>query len=220
MKSYQNAALLQNLYRLKSLGFEYCEPIIVNRPQVGGELPDDLQQLRRIIAECHLCDLNKVRKHCMTGHGALSAKVMFIDAFVSMAEDEGGTYFAGRSGTSLQNMITNVLGLSPESVYFTHTVKCKAPGSNRPSSSECNSCAPYWRKEIALLRPEVIVTLGPDAYRIVTEDETPFEQVRGHKIDFLSGTVLYPIHHPNFLLRNPSLKKETFFDLQNIKAML
>jgi len=220
MKSYQNAALLQNLYRLKALGFQYCDPLIVNTGAMPGELPDDLAALRAIVRSCHLCDLGKIRRHSMSGYGDSSARIMFIDAYVSLAEDESGTYFAGRSGASLSSMITNVLQIDTKAVYLTHAVKCKTVGTHKPTASECNSCKPYWRKEIELVRPEIIITLGPDAYRLVTEDETPFEQVRGHRIAYEKDITLVPIYHPQFLLRNPSLKKETFIDLQNIKAML
>ncbi len=219
MKSYQNAAMLQNLYRLKALGFSYCDPIIVNRRNVDGALPEALDALRALIETCHLCDLGKSRRQSMTGYGNTEAEIMFIDAYVSLAEDESGRYFSGRSGESLAKMITNVLKLDIESVYLTHLVKCKTAGLNIPSASECSSCKPYWRKEIELVKPNVIVTLGPDAYRLVTGDETPFEQVRGHKIAFGDATLI-PLYHPQYLLRNPSLKKVTLFDLQNIKAAL
>jgi len=220
MKSYQNAAMLQNLYRLKALGFDYCDPLIVNAGSVTGELPDDLGALREIIRNCHLCDLGKIRRQSLSGFGTAGARIMFIDAYVSLAEDESGAYFSGRSGSSLAAMITNVLALDLKAVYLTHAVKCKTVGTHKPSASECSSCKPYWRKEIELVRPEILVTLGPEAYRLVTDDETPFEQVRGHRIAYEKGTTLVPIYHPQFLLRNPSLKKETFIDLQNIKAML
>ena len=219
MKSYQNAALLQNLYRLKALGFNYCDPIIVNRRNVDGALPDDLGALRRLIETCHLCDLGKSRRQSMTGYGGTGANIMFIDAYVSLAEDESGEYFSGRSGDTLAKMITNVLHLRLEDIYLTHVVKCKAAGMNKPSPSECNSCKPYWRKELELVKPKIVVTLGPDAYRLVTGDETSFELVRGHRIAF-DGATLVPLYHPQYLLRNPSLKKETLFDLQNIKALL
>lgn len=155
----------------------------------------------------------------MHGHGGVSAGVMFIDAYVSLAEDESGTYFSGRSGETLAKMITNVLELALDEVYMTHAVKCKAAGVNKPSASEYNSCKPYWKKEMEIVNPKVIVTLGADAYTLITDDQTPFEQVRGRPIAFGSAT-LVPVYHPQFLLRNPSLKKETLFDLQRIKALL
>jgi len=168
---------------------------------------------------CHLCDLGISRRQSMVGHGGPAAEIMFIDAFVSLAEDETGRYFSGRSGDSLAKMITEVLGLPLESVYLTHAVKCKAAGTNRPSSSECNSCRPYWRRELELVAPKIVVTLGPDAYRIVTGDTTPFEQVRGHRIAF-EGRTLFALYHPQYLLRNPSLRKAAFLDLQNVRAAL
>jgi len=220
MKSYQNAAMLQNLYRLKSLGFEYCDPVIVNRSAPSEVLPTNLESLRALISSCHLCDLGKGRMHCMSGYGSVGAALMFIDASVSLAEDESGAYFAGRSGSTLQNMISNVLDLPLDAVCYTHTVKCKAAGTKKPSASEINSCKPYWRREIELIRPRMIVTLGPEAYAQVSGDETPFEQVRGHTIDYSTGIKLIPIYHPQYLLRNPSLKKATYIDLQNIKGAL
>ncbi|MEJ2501281.1 MAG: uracil-DNA glycosylase family protein, partial [Campylobacterales bacterium] len=110
----------------------------------------------------------------MAGTGGIDANVMFLDAYVSMAQDDSGDYFAGRSGASLESMITKVLELTPDEIYLTHAVKCKGAGTHKPTASECNSCKPYWRKEIELVRPKVIVTLGPEAYRFVTNDETPF----------------------------------------------
>ena len=220
MKSYQNAAMLQNLYRLKALGFDYCDPVIVNTGDIAGELPNDLPALRGIIRNCHLCDLGKVRRQSMSGYGGTEARIMFIDAYVSLAEDESGSYFTGRSGASLAAMITNVLELDLKTVYLTHAVKCKPAGTRKPTSSECSSCKPYWRKEIELVRPELLVTLGPDAYRLVTGDETPFEQVRGQRIAYDSGTTIVPIYHPQFLLRNPSLKQVTLHDLHTIKSCL
>ncbi len=219
MKSYQNMALLQNLYRLKALGYRYTDPIVVNPRNVAGDLPDDLQALRRTVATCHLCDLSKSRRQCMAGHGSTTAEIMFIDAFVSPADDESGRYFSGRSGEMFRRMVANVLHLGLDDIYYTHAVKCKAAGLNRPSASECNSCRPYWRKEFELVRPKIVATLGPDAYALITGDSASFEEVRGHPVPF-EGATLFPLFHPQFLLRNPSLKKAALRDLQTIEAML
>jgi len=155
----------------------------------------------------------------MSGTGNLSADIMFVDAYVSIAEDESNQYFAGRSGTSLGNMIENVLKLRIEDVFMTHVVKCKPLGSNTPSPSEIKSCKPYLFKQIELIRPRIVVTLGPDAYHHLSGENADFEKVRGHKIN-LGDFILVPLYHPQFLLRNPSLKKETLHDLQTIKSLL
>lgn len=193
--------------------------MVVNRPSSDAELPGNLLRLRQTVDTCHLCDLAKSRRQSMHGHGSIEARVMFIDAFVSLAEDESGQYYSGHSGEMLANMIRNVLALPIEQVFLTHAVKCKPAGMQKPSPSEITSCRAYWQKEIELIRPRVIATLGPDAYSIVTEDNTPFEQVRGQRIAFAQAT-LVPLMHPHFLLRNPSKKRTAMSDLQTIKALI
>jgi len=211
--------MLQNLYRLKAVGFNYSDPFVTNKAAASQQLPDDLAQLHAMIGECHLCDLSKSRSQSMGGSGNPDADLMIIDAYVSVSEDSNNSYYVGRSGESLVKMIENVIGLRKEDVYITHAVKCKPLGTNTPSDSEFASCKSYLYKQIELIRPKVIMTLGPDAYRLLSNDDTVFEQVRGHKINFGEYTVV-PIFHPQFLLRNPSLKSETLSDLKTIKSCL
>ena len=116
-------------------------------------------------------------------------------------------------------MIENVLNLSIDDVYFTHAIKCKTLNSNTPSSSEFNSCKPYLFSQIEFIKPKVIVTLGSDAYYKVTDEDNNFEDVRGHVINFKKYKLI-PIYHPQFLLRNPELKKTTLNDLKTIKSCL
>ncbi|MEN8147599.1 MAG: uracil-DNA glycosylase [Campylobacterota bacterium] len=211
--------MLQNLYRLKALGFSYSDPFVTNRSTVAQELPDDLLQLQEIVSQCHLCDLSKSRQQSMSGLGNLNADLMIIDAYVSISEDASNSYYAGKSGESLVKMIENVLGRKKEDVYITHAVKCKPLGTNTPSKSEFNSCKPYLYKQIEMIRPKVIMTLGEEAYHLISGDDTPFEQIRGQKINF-GDYVIIPIFHPQFLLRNPSMKGETLSDLKTIKSCL
>lgn len=211
--------MLQNLYRLKALGFSYSDPFVTNISTASQQLPDDLSQLQSIIGGCHLCDLSKSRRQSMGGTGNPNADLLIIDAYVSVSEDATNSYYAGRSGESLIKMIENVIGIRKEDVYITHAVKCKPLGTNIPSQSEFASCKPYLYKQIEAIRPKVVMALGPDAYRLLSGDDTPFEQVRGHKINFGDYTIV-PIYHPQFLLRNPSLKSETLRDLKIIKSCL
>jgi uracil-DNA glycosylase family 4 len=211
--------MLQNLYRLKALGFTYSDPFVANISTASQQLPDELAQLHALIGGCHLCDLSKSRRQSMSGVGNPNAGLIIIDAYVSVSEDASNSYYVGRSGESLVKMIENVLGMKKEDVYITHAVKCKPLGTNIPSQSEFTSCKPYLYKQIEAIRPKVVMTLGPDAYRLLSGDDTPFEQVRGHKINFGDYTIV-PIYHPQFLLRNPSLKAQTLSDLKTIKSCL
>lgn len=217
--SFQNLALLENLYRLKSLGYTYVDPITPNIQTTPNTLPDSLNTLGQNISQCYLCDLSKSRRQSMSGYGNPRADLMFIDAYVSAAEDEAAEYYVGRSGVMLRDMIEKVLMLRVENVYFTHTVKCKPFGFQNPSTSECSSCTPFLSKQLELIKPRFIVTLGPDAYQILSGDNGDFERVRGEIIPF-GDAFLIPMYHPLYLVRNPSLKKEALRDLQTIKAQL
>ena len=218
MKSYQNIVMLQNLYLLKALGFEYTELASINEKTLDS-LANDLDSLDLSIKSCHLCDLSKSRKQSMPGYGNKDATLMIIDAVVSTSEDESSSYYTARAGNSLRKMIENVLELSVEDVYYTHAIKCKPLGANNPSESEYNSCKPYLFKQIELIKPKVIMILGEDAYNLFSQTKDEFHQVRGHIID-LKEYMVVPIYHPQFLLRNPSLKIETFNDLKVIKSLL
>ncbi len=218
MKSYQNLLLLQNLYRLKMVGFNYSDSFTINKKSVF-EKPRNIEELIQNINTCHLCDLSKSRSQSMSGYGNVNADLMIIDYSVSSNEDSSNSYYIGRSGETLTKMIKNVLYLSTEDVYLTHAVKCKPLHTNTPSTSEWESCKTYLFSQIEFVQPKVIVTLGKDAYEKVTSEYDNFETVRGHVIDF-KNYKLIPIYHPQFLLRNPELKKTTLNDLKTIKSCL
>jgi len=218
LKSFQNLILLQNLYRLKALGFEYTDPFSINETS-SYEKPNDIKQLAQNISTCHLCDLSKSRSQPMVGVGNTTADLMIIDFSVSANEDSQNSYYCGRSGETLKNMVENVLELRTSDVYFTHAIKCKPLNSNTPSFSEWNSCKSYLFMQIEFIKPKVIVTLGEEAYSAVSSESENFKSVRGHVIDFQSYKLI-PIYHPQFLLRNPELKKVTLNDLKTIKSCL
>ena len=218
MKSYQNLVLLQNLYRLKALGFQYTDPFSPNEKTPHNK-PNTFNELVDAVSSCHLCDLSKSRSQSMSGYGNNKAQIMIIDYTVSQTQDSNNDYYSGRSGQILRNMIENVLMLSIDDIYYTHAIKCKPLNSNTPSASESNTCSAYLFSQIEFVKPKVIVTLGPEAYNNVSSDEESFENIRGHVIDF-KDYKLIPIYHPGHLLRNPELKKITLNDLKIIKSCL
>jgi len=218
LKSYQNLILLQNLYRLKATGFEYIEHFDLNMLE-NSETSSTLSQLSKNITTCHLCDLSKSRTQSMSGFGSENANLFIVDYIVSQAQDSTNSYYTGRSGETLKKMIENVIEINVEDAYLTHAIKCKPLQSNRPSSSEWNSCKNYLFSQIEFIKPKVIVTLGPQAYSHLTGDNENFENVRGHVIDY-KNYKLIPIYHPQYLFRNPELKKMTLNDLKTIKSCL
>lgn len=218
MKSFQNLILLQNLYRLKALGFNYIDHFNLNEKK-EYQKASSFEELTSNIINCHLCDLSKSRTQSMQGFGNTKANLVIIDYMVSQAQDSAKGYYVGRSGETLKNMVERVLKLSIEDVFITHAVKCKPLHANNPSESEWNSCKGYLFAQLDFIQPKVIVTLGEHAYEHLTGEQQNFENVRGHVIDFKSAKLI-PIYHPQFLLRNPELKKIALNDLQTIKSCL
>jgi len=218
LKSFQNLILLQNLYRLKAIGFEYIDHFNMNE-KTDYNRPSTLDELSKNISNCHLCDLSKSRTQSMYGFGNKNANLVIIDYLVSQAQDTTNNYYVGRSGEVLKNMVEKVIGIDMNDVYLTHAIKCKPLQPNRPSSSEWDSCKNYLFSQLEFIQPKVIVTIGEDAYAHLTGDLNNFENVRGHVIDYKSYKLI-PIYHPQFLLRNPELKKITLNDLNTIKSCL
>ena len=203
---------------MRELGFEYSDPFSINEKSLQT-IPMTIEQLSQNISTCHLCDLSKSRTQSMSGYGNPHANLMIIDFSVSANEDETNSYYAGRSGETLKNMVQNVLKLSVDDVYCTHAIKCKPLNSNMPSDSEWESCQSHLFSQMEFVKPKVVVTLGEYSYAKVTGENENFQSVRGHVIDFKKYKLI-PIDHPQFLLRNPELKKIALNDLKTIKSCL
>jgi DNA polymerase len=201
------------------MGFSYIDHFTINE-KTNYEQPNSLNELTHNIQNCHLCDLSKSRIQSMHGYGNANANLVIIDYLVSQAQDSANSYYVGRSGETLKNMVEKVLHLSVNDIYLTHAIKCKPLQSNKPSPSEWNSCKSYLFSQLEFIQPKVIVTLGEEAYAHLTNDSADnFENVRGHVIDY-KNYKLVPIYHPQFLLRNPELKKITLNDLHTIESCL
>ncbi len=183
------------------------------------QLPNDLDSLRTLVLQCHLCDLSKTRKNVVFGEGNPHAKLMFIGEGPGATEDETGRPFVGRAGQLLTKMIENVLEISRSEVYIANIVKCRPPGNRVPTPKEAQTCLPYLLKQIEIINPKIMVALGSTSYRWLTGDNTPITKIRGHELEF-QGRILIPTFHPSYLLRNPSKKKEAYQDLLKIKELL
>ena len=212
------AQLLHLLYRYQWLGTTYMNPIETKKIATDS-LPDDLEALKKIVLECHLCDLAKTRKNVVFGEGNPEAKLMFVGEGPGATEDETGRPFVGRAGQLLTKMIENVLEISRSEVFIANIVKCRPPNNRVPTPDEVASCIPYLFKQIEIIDPKIIVALGSTSYRHLTNDKTPISKIRGKKLNF-QGRILIPTFHPSFLLRNPSKKKEAYEDLLTIKELL
>lgn len=219
MKNLHNALLLKQLYQLKQLGYRYTSVIPYQEDELNLSLPNTLESLQKQALNCHLCELSKSRQKVVFGEGDPCADLLFIGEAPGATEDSSGKPFVGRSGELLTKMIENVLGISRSDVYITNIVKCRPPNNQVPTPTQAHTCQPYLLKQIELIKPKLIVTLGATAYHYLTGDETSITKIRGtlHKQD---GYTIIPTYHPSYLLRNPSAKKEVFEDLLKVKDLM
>ena len=178
-----------------------------------------LRMIREDLGDCTRCVLHKQgRKQIVFGVGNPRAELMFIGEAPGADEDQQGEPFVGRAGQLLNNMI-KAMGLQREDVYIANIIKCRPPGNRTPEREECETCSPFLMRQIAAIKPKVIVALGAVAAKTLLAINAPMAELRGQWFDF-RGTKLAVTYHPAFLLRDPRQKKETWKDLQMVMKEL
>ena len=220
MKNLHNALLLKQLYQLKEMGYHYTDTKPFSYEEQNRlELPNSLDELKKQASNCHLCSLSKSRNKVVFGEGNKNAELMFVGDMPIEMEDDAGQIFLGRGGEMLTAMIEKVLGLQRSDVYITNLLKCHPLNTQEAPETAYHTCKSYLFKEIELVKPKIIVTLGEEAYHYISNEKSSLAKVRG-ELNHMKDFQLMPTYHPNFLLKNPSLKKEVLVDLQKVKALL
>jgi len=182
-------------------------------------LPSDLEALKKVVKACHVCEISQSRQHAVFGEGPDNARLMIIAEAPGAKEDELGRPFVGRSGELLTKMIENAIAIKRESVYISNIIKCRPPNNRNPNSDEAAACLPFLEKQIEIIKPEIILCLGSVSFHYLSDSALSISKARGRVFDF-RGIKLVPSFHPSYLLRNPSAKKEAYFDMLLIKALL
>jgi DNA polymerase len=205
--------------------FEICSP----KPEYGVADPvAALKLIREDLGDCTRCKLHKQgRKQIVFGVGNPRAELMFVGEGPGADEDAQGEPFVGRAGQLLNNMI-KAMGLRREAVYIANIVKCRPPGNRQPERDECETCSPFLMRQIATVKPKVIVALGATAAKNLLAINAPMSELRGRWYDFKpagsdlswAGTRLAVTYHPAFLLRDPRQKGEAWKDLQMVMKYL
>jgi DNA polymerase len=213
--------LLRELYQRRFFGYNYFDDIKPTKSisQTTSTL-HPLDELKREVFSCHLCELVKTKKNYVFGEGDEKASLMFVGEAPGAYEDELGKPFVGRAGELLTRIINNVLELDRSEVYIANIVKCRPPNNATPSYEIATTCREYLFKQIKFVKPKIIVALGATAYKYLTGDlNAKITHIRGRVIEW-NDIKLIPTYHPSYLLRNPSAKKDVFIDMKKVKAML
>lgn len=172
----------------------------------------DWPELARQVAECRACSLCEQRQQAVLGVGDVNPDYLFIGEGPGAEEDAKGEPFVGQAGKLLDSMLAALDIARGNRVYIANAVKCRPPGNRTPEPAEMAACRPYLERQIALLKPKIIVLLGKAAVHAVLHDDKSLASLRGKRFDH-AGIPVVVTYHPAYLLRNLPDKAKAWEDL-------
>ena len=180
---------------------------------------EELEHLRVAdLGICTRCKLHKGRKTIVFGEGNPAAELMLIGEAPGFDEDIQGRPFVGRAGQLLMQMI-RAIQFERRDVYIANVLKCRPPENRPPEPDEIKTCSPFLWKQIAIIKPKVILALGTFAAQMLIGSKSSISFLRGRVYEMPFGRVI-ATYHPSFLLRSPQKKPEAWEDLKLVKKTL
>ena len=180
---------------------------------------ETFEDIRADIGECMRCPLCcEGRSKIVHSEGNVKARLMFVGEAPGADEDAQGRPFVGRAG-QLLNKIIEAIGMKREDVFIGNVNRCRPANNRTPTMAEAATCKPFLLREIALLRPDVIVVMGNTAMKNLLDTKEGITKLRGSFMDY-KGIKVMPTFHPAYLLRDPSKKRETWEDMKKVREYL
>lgn len=177
----------------------------------------ELETLAAEVAQCARCLLHRGRTKAVPGEGPQDAGIMFIGEAPGFHEDQQGRPFVGAAGRFLEELLESI-GLTREDVFITNVIKCRPPGNRDPLPEEIEACEPYLDRQIELLQPKLVVTLGRFSMaRAFPRARISHIHGQPRKI---GGVVYYPMYHPAAALHQPSLRRTVVEDMLRIPELM
>ncbi|MCK4283095.1 MAG: uracil-DNA glycosylase [Candidatus Brocadiae bacterium] len=187
---------------------------LFRKPGVSAEL----RKLEEEVRNCTRCRLHEGRTQGVFACGSPHAALMFIGEAPGRDEDAQGIPFVGRAGKLLDQMIL-AMGLQREEVYITNIIKSRPPNNREPRADEVEACFPYLERQIELIQPQIICTLGRPATNALLSTNRSMGEMRG-KWHFYRGIAVLPTYHSAYLLRSPGQKGKAWQDLKKLIVAL
>ena len=181
-----------------------------------------LVDLYKRASGCTLCPLSEGRTQVVFGAGNANADLMFVGEAPGFHEDQQGLPFVGRAGKLLDELLAGV-GLSREEVFVANVLKCRPPGNRDPEPDEIETCKPYLYRQVELIEPKVVCTLGNFATKLLTGSNRGITSVRGRPQTHMLGARsvrIYPLLHPAAGLRTPAVRVQLQEDFAGLPALL
>ena len=182
------------------------------------EAGETIEEIRLDVGNCVRCPLHQGRTKIVHTTGNFQADLMFVGEAPGADEDARGEPFVGRAGQLLTKIIEGI-GLRREDVCIGNINRCRPPGNRQPTLPEAHTCKPFLLREIAVIRPKVIVVLGNTAMHNLLDTKVGITRMRGHFHDYF-GVKVMPTFHPAYLLRDPSKKREVWEDMKKVRDLL
>ena len=188
---------------------------------------EELEELKKECLNCHDCSLSKTRTNVVFSDGVANSKLVLVGEAPGYWEDMKGLPFVGRAG-QLLDKIFECVGLSrKEHVYICNTIKCRPPENRNPLNEEKSSCRKYLDKQLAILKPKIILICGSVALNSLLPEAIGITSVRGKWFEKDFGSFkskMMPIFHPSYLLRNDDRSKGspkwlTWQDIKEVKRV-
>ncbi len=182
---------------------------------------DSLEKIRADLGDCQRCKLAATRTNIVFGEGNPKAELMVVGEAPGADEDASGRPFIGRAGQLLTKMM-EAIHYKREDIYIANIIKCRPPGNRNPERDEVEMCSPFLYRQIAVIKPRLIVTLGNPSTQGLLNTKQGITTLRGHFHDYprIEGIKVMPTFHPAYLLRSPDKKKETWEDLKMVRDFL
>lgn len=195
-------------------------PAPVEPPCADADADLDWDSLRKRVSQCRACGLHEGRTQAVLGAGDVQADLMIIGEAPGAEEDRQGEPFVGSAGQLLTAML-RAIGLTREQVYITNVVKCRPPGNRKPKPEEVAACRGYLQRQIDLVEPRLILSLGAVSAHGLLDSDDPVGRLRLRTHAFgQSRTPLLVSYHPAYLLRKPAEKAKAWADLQQVARLL
>ena len=194
------------------------ESVLVEVAPKLEESSETIESIRADIGNCTRCKLHTGRTQIVHTTGNFRTDLMFIGEAPGADEDAQGFPFVGRAGQLLTKIIESI-GLRREEVCIGNINRCRPPGNRQPEPDETAACRPFILREIAVVKPKVIVVLGATAAHNLLQIKTPISKLRGNFQDYF-GVKVMPTFHPAYLLRDPNKKREVWEDMKMVRDYL
>ncbi|MBI3014738.1 MAG: uracil-DNA glycosylase [Candidatus Tectomicrobia bacterium] len=182
------------------------------------ERVNTLEDLGEQAKGCTLCPLSQSRTQVVFGAGNHRARIMFVGEAPGYHEDLKGEPFVGSAGRLLSELLENI-GMKRTDVYIANVIKCRPPGNRNPLPEEIESCKPYLLKQIELIKPKIVCTLGNFSTQLLLKKKVGVSKLRGQSFQ-VDGYVVVPMYHPAAALHQGGLLVSLKEDFSYLKTLL